>query len=78
LWEDIVVATFIVSSFGRFVMSFGQGLFTAPSEQTFAVLAWGWALSAERHTIATYLWLTAASILKHFSRFSVFMRGALY
>lgn len=74
----MVVAPFIVSSFGMFVMSLCPGLFTAPSRQTFAVLAWGWAVTAERHTLTTYLWLTGAVTLKHFSRFYVFVGGALY
>jgi hypothetical protein len=78
LLEDIVVAAFIVSSFGIFVMSLFQGLFTAPSWQTFGVLAWGWVVTSERHTITTYLWLTGATTIKHFSRFYVFLGGALY
>jgi hypothetical protein len=78
LLEDIVVASFIVSSFGIFVMDLFQGLFTAPSWQTFVLLACGWALTSERHTITTSLWLTGAVTVKHFSRFSVFLGGALY
>jgi Transposase DDE domain len=78
LLEDIVVAAFIVSSFGMFVMSLFQGLFTAPSWQTFVVLAWGWALTSERHTLSSYLWLTGAVTLKHYSCFYVFVGGALY
>jgi hypothetical protein len=79
LLEDIAVTPFIVSSFGTFVMVFFQGLFTAPSEQTFILLAWGWALAGrERHTITTYLWLTGATTVKHFSRFYVFLGGPLY
>jgi hypothetical protein len=78
LLEDIVVAPFIVSSFGLFVMGLFQGLFTAPSWQTFLLLTCGWALTAERHTITTYLWLTGAGTVKHFSRFYVFLGGALY
>lgn len=71
--------TFLVSSFGRFVMGVGQGLFTAPSWQSFGLLAWGWAVAGgERQTITTYLWLTGASTVKHFSRFYVFLGGALY
>jgi hypothetical protein len=76
--EDIVVAAFIVSSFGLFVMGVGQGLFTAPSWQTFMLLACGWGLAGERHTITTYLWLTGATTVKHFSRFYGFLGGALY
>ena len=72
------MAAFIVSSFGMFVMSLFQGLFPAPSWQTFVVLAWGWALTSERHTLTSYLWLTGAVTLKHFSRFYVFLGGALY
>jgi hypothetical protein len=78
LVEDIVVAAFIVSSFGLFVMGLFHGLFTAPSWQTFMLLACGWALTSERHTITTYLWLTGAVTVKHFSRFYVFLGGALY
>ena len=73
------MAAFIVSSFGLFVMSLFAGLFTAPSWQTFTVLAYGWAVaSGERQTITTYLWLTGATTVKHFSCFYVFLGGALY
>jgi DDE family transposase len=73
------MAAFIASSFGLFVMSLFAGLFTAPSWQTFTVLAYGWAVaSGERQTITTYLWLTGATTVKHFSRFYVFLGGALY
>jgi hypothetical protein len=78
LLEDIPVAPFIVSSFGLFVMSLFHGLFTAPSWQTFTCLACGWALASECHTITTYLWLTGATTVKHFSRFYVFLGQALY
>ena len=78
LLEDIVVAAFIVSSFGLFVMGLLQGLFTAPSWQTFVLLACGGVLAGERHTITTYLWLTGATTVKHFSRFYVFLGGTLY
>jgi hypothetical protein len=77
LLEDIVVASFSVSSFGLFVMDLFQGLFTAPSWQTFVLLACGWALTSERHTLTTYLWLTGAVTVKHFSRCYVFLGGAL-
>jgi hypothetical protein len=79
LLEDITVTPFIVSSFGRFVMSLFAGLFSAPSEQTFTLLAWGWAVAGgERQTLTTYLWLTGATTVKHFSRFYAFLGGALY
>jgi hypothetical protein len=35
-------------------------------------------LTTEGHTITTYLWLTGASSVKHFSCFYVFLGGALY
>ena len=70
--------TFVVSSFGTFVMGLFHGLFTAPSWQSFALLACGWALATDRHTITTYLWLTGATAIKHFSRFSVFLGCPLY
>src|SRR5215510_6184231 len=73
------MAAFIVSSFGVFVMGLFADLFTAPSWQTFTLLAYGWAVaSGERQTITTYLWLTGATTVKHFSRFYPFLGGALY
>jgi hypothetical protein len=77
--EELAMAAFIVSSFGLFVMGLFAGLFTVPSWQTFTVLAYGWAVaSGERQTITTYLWLTGGTTVKHFSRFYVFLGGALY
>jgi DDE superfamily endonuclease len=79
LLEDIAMAAFIVSSFGLFVMGLFTGLFTVPSWQTFTVLAYGWAVaSGERQTITTYLWLTGATSVKHFSCYYTFLGGALY
>ena len=73
------MAAFIVSSFGVFVLGLFAGLFTMPSEQTFTVLVYGWAVaSGERQTITTYLWLTGATTVKHFSCFYRFLGGALY
>ena len=69
---------FFSSSFGTFVMVLFQGIFTAPSWQTFTYLACGWALATDRHTITTYLWLTGATTVKHFSRFYVFLGCPLY
>jgi hypothetical protein len=79
LLEEIAVAPFIVSSFGLFVMGLFAGLFTAPAWQTFTLLAYGWAVTGgERQTITTYLWLSGATTVKHFSGFYTFLGGALY
>ncbi len=78
LLEDIAVDTFVYSSFGTVVISLFHGLFTGPSWHTFTLLACGWALATDRHTITTYLWLTGASARKHFARFSVFLGCPLY
>src|SRR5215510_2887038 len=73
------MAAFIVSPFGVFVMGLFAGLFTAPSWQTFTVLAYGWTVaSGERQTITTYLWLTSATTVKHFSCYYTFLGGARY
>lgn len=73
------MAAFMVSSFGVFVMGLFAGLLTAPSWQTFTVLAYGWAVaSGERQTITTYLWLSGATSVKHFSCYYRFLGGALY
>jgi hypothetical protein len=73
LLEDIAVDTFVHSSFGTVVMTLLQGLFTVPSWHTFTALACGWALATDQHTITTYMWLTGATTVKHFSRFYVFL-----
>src|SRR5438105_15752085 len=78
LLEDIAVDTFVHSSFGTMVMTLFHSLFTAPSWETFTSLTCGWALATDRHTITTYLWLTGASAVKHFSRFYVFLGCPLY
>ena len=70
--------TFVYSSFGTLVMTLFQGIFTAPSWQTFTALACGWTLAGDRHTITTYMWLTGAAAVKHFSRFYVFLGCPLY
>ena len=73
------MAPFIVSSFGLFVMGLFAGLFTTPSWQTFILLAYGWAVAGgERQTITTYLWLSGATTIKHWSCFYPFLGGALY
>jgi len=59
-------------------MALFQGLFTVPSWHTFTALACGWTLATDRHTITTYMWLTGATAVKHFSRFYVFLGCPLY
>jgi len=59
-------------------MALLHGPCTAPSWHTFTCLACGGALATDRHTITTYLWLTGAAAVKHFSRFYVFLGGPLY
>ena len=76
--EDIAVDTFVHSSFGTVVMTLFQGFLTAPSWHTFTLLARGWAVATDRHTITTSLWLTGATTVKHFSRFYVFLGCPLY
>jgi hypothetical protein len=44
-----------------------QGLLTAPAWQSFALLAGGWALATDRHTITPSLWLTGATTVQHCS-----------
>ena len=78
LLEDIAVDTLVYSSFGTVVMTLFQGLCTAPSWPTCTLLARGWAFATDRHTITTSLWLTGATAVKHFARFSVFLGCPLY
>src|SRR5437762_3894383 len=76
--EDMTVDTFVHSSFGMVVMTLCHSLLTAPSRETFTALACGWAWATDRHTITTYVWLTGASAVKHFSRFYIFLGCPLY
>ena len=78
LLEDIAVDTFVYRHLEPLSWDLFQGLFTAPSWQTFTSLACGWALATDRHTITTYVWLTGATTVKHFSRFYVFLGCPLY
>src|SRR5207237_851843 len=71
--EDIAVDTLVHSSCGTVVMPLFQGFFPAPSWHTFTLLARGWALATDRHPITTYVWLTGATTVKHFSRVSLFL-----
>lgn len=75
--EDIPVDTFVNSSCGAIWMTLFPGFFSGPSWQTFTYLACGWTLATARQTIPTYLWLTGASTVKHFSRCYVFRGGPL-
>ena len=70
--------TFLSVSFGMVLIHLFQGLFTGPSWHTFTYLACGWTLATDRHTITTYVWLTGAATVKHFSRFYVFLGCPLY
>jgi hypothetical protein len=71
--EDMAVDNFVASSFLMVAIDLYKGVFTAPSWQSFASLACGWALACERHTITTYVWLSGATTVKHFARFSMFL-----
>lgn len=42
------------------------------------ILAHGWSLSSNRHTISTYLWRSGAVRAKHFSRYYAFLSGRFY
>ena len=55
LLEDIAVDPCVHASFGTVVMTLFQGLFTAPSWQTFTALACGWSLATDRHTIGQHM-----------------------
>ena len=68
---------FVTSSFGIFVRTFWHGVLSAPSWHNFTSLAYGWALASGRQTITTYLWGRGAAQVKHFSRYSAFLGGAL-
>ncbi len=59
-------------------MQLFQPVFRPTSWQSFLLLAMGWTLARERHTITSYLWFSGATAHKHFSRFYVFLGTALY
>lgn len=69
---------FCMSSFGRFLMNMFSHCFIPQSFQSFMILAHGWSLASRRHTISTYLWLTGAVSVKHFSRYYAFLSGRFF
>lgn len=69
---------FYTSSFGQFLMTMFAHYFIPQSFQSFMTLAHGWSLSSHRHTISTYLWLSGAVSLKHFSRYYAFLSGRFF
>jgi hypothetical protein len=72
------VDTFLTSSFGTVLMVLFQSTLSAPAWQSFTYLAYGWSLAWGRQTITTYLWLSGATGVKHFSRYYAFLGGPLY
>jgi hypothetical protein len=74
----MAVDTFFVSAFGTFVMGLFHGLLRAPSWQSFSLLACGWALASERHTLTTSRWCTGATTRTHCSRCYVLLGGPRY
>src|SRR5712671_6350189 len=77
LLEDMAVDTLGSSSFGTVVLTLWGALCTAPSWRTCTLLACGWALATDRHTLTTSLWRTGATTVKHLSRCSVCLGGPL-
>lgn len=59
-------------------MTLFQGMFSAPSWQSLTYLAYGWSLAWGRQTVTTYMWLSGAANVKHFSRYYVFLGSSLY
>src|SRR5262249_29578524 len=78
LLEEMAVDTFVHSSCGSVANPFFKVFFPAPWGHPFPAWACGWAWAPARHTITTYLWLTGATTVKHFSRFYVFLGCPLY
>src|SRR5713226_9508820 len=76
--EDTAVDAFLTSSFGTCVMTLWHGVLSAPSWQNFTSLAYVWARASGRQTITTSLWGSGAAQVKHFSRYYVFLGGALF
>ena len=70
--------TFLASSFGTFMTALFPGTLSAPSWHSFTYLAYGWSLAWGRQTITTYLWLSGAASVKHFSRYYTFLGSPLY
>jgi hypothetical protein len=76
--EDMAVDTFVVSSFGTFMTTLFTSTLGTPSWQHFTYLAYGWSVAWGRQTLTTYLWLSGAASVRHFSRYYAFLGGPLY
>jgi hypothetical protein len=70
--EDLARTAFIVSSFGLFVMGLFAGLLTTPSEQTFTMLAYGWAVATQDGIVADRNFCTLGFL------FGLAQRGAFF
>jgi len=73
----MAVDTLGSASFGTVVLTLWGALCTAPSWRTCTLLACGWALATDRHTLTTSVWRTGATTGKHFARCSVCLGGPL-
>jgi hypothetical protein len=67
--------TTIVTSFLALLQGFAP-CFTAPSFQTFLVMAAGWVLNLGRHTVTSTIRAASAVGWKHFSSFHRFFAAA--
>lgn len=76
--RNVAVHRFYHTSFGSFLRRHFADLFTKPSQETFLLLALGFALSPTRHTIANYIWRAGATAFRHFTRFYVFLGRPFY
>lgn len=73
-----VVDRFTQTRFAAFLQRRFAGRFTKPSQTVFLLLALGFVLSSVRHTIANYLWRSGACLLRHYTRFYVFLGGPFF
>jgi len=68
-------ATSYVSAFGAMVLSLAGG-FTAPTRETFAVMATGWVLCLGRHTVTRVIASAAENAAKHLASYRRFFNRA--
>lgn len=70
------MSLFLSSSFGSFLLGLFGGILSAPSWESFVLLAYGWSVARGRYFVSTFIWLSGGVRFKHFSRFYYFLGGA--
>ena len=66
---QVRLARFEGTGFGQMLLPLFSDSLTRPSQLSLLLVAMGWVLSGREHRVASYLWRSGATDVKHFSSF---------